>query len=119
VAAGIFIRSSRHRRRLGDGLVHFHHQAAQHRIAEAERTGELGERLLIAFDVEQDVVRLVHLGYGECQLAPAPILETMHRAAAGTDHALVAIDHRRNLLALIRVDQKHDFIMPHCRLPLG
>jgi len=32
---------------------------------------------------------------------------------------LLAIDHRRNLLALVRVDQKHDFIMPHCRLPLG
>src|SRR5258708_28899557 len=37
VAACIFIRSARHRRGLGDGLVHFHHQAAQYRLAEAER----------------------------------------------------------------------------------
>jgi hypothetical protein len=38
----------------------------------------------------------------------------MHRTTTGTDHALVAIDHRRNLLALVWMDQKHDFIMPHC-----
>ena len=117
VAAGILVRRARHRRGLGDGLVHLHDQTAQHRVAEAERAGELGERLLIALDVEQDVVRLVHLGDREGQLAPAPILEAMHLTAAGTDHALVAIDHRRNLLALVRMDQEHDFIMPHCRLP--
>src|SRR5882762_9096236 len=119
VAARVLIRSARHRRRFGDGFVHFHHQAAQHRVAEAERSGQFGERLLIAFDVEENVVRFVHLGDGEGQLAPAPILETMHRSAAGTDHALVAIDHRRNLLALVRMDQEHDFIMPHCKAPFG
>jgi hypothetical protein len=31
----------------------------------------------------------------------------MHGAIAGGDHAAVALDHRRNLLALVRVDQKH------------
>src|SRR5579863_5568214 len=119
VAARILIRGAGHRRGLGNGLVHLHYEVSQHRIAETERTRELGEGLLIALDVEQDVVRFVNFGNGEGQLAPAPVLETMHRAAAGTDHAFVAIDHRRNLLALVRVDQEHDFIMPHCRLPTG
>src|ERR1039457_783847 len=56
---------ARHRRGFGDRLVHLDHQAAQHRIAEAERAGEFGEGLLVAFDVQQDVMRLVHLGNGE------------------------------------------------------
>ena len=84
VAAGVLVRRAGHRRGLGDGLVHLNDEVAQHRVAEAERAGELGERLLIALDVEQDVVRLVHLGDGEGQLATAPILEAMHLTAAGS-----------------------------------
>src|SRR5580698_1728688 len=112
--AGVFIRGPRHRRGLCDRLVHLDHQAAQHRIAEAERAGQLSEGLLIALDVQEDVVRFVHFGDREGQLTPAPIFEPMHRPAAGSDHAFVAIDHRGDLLALVRMDQKHNSIMSHC-----
>ena len=103
----------RHRRRLGDGLVHLDDEVTQHGVAEAERAGELVERLLVALDVQQHVVRLVDLGDRIRELAAAPVFEAMHRAAAGGDHAAVALDHGRNLLALVRMDQKHDFVMPH------
>ena len=44
---------------------------------------------------------------------PKLLLETMDRAAARGNHAAIALDHRRNLFALIRVDQEHHFVMPH------
>ena len=114
VTARVFIRRARHRRGLRDRLVHLDHQTAKHRIAEAERARQLREGLLIAFDVQEDVVRFVHFGDREGQLTPAPILESMHRAAAGSNHAFVAIDHRGDLLALVWMDQEHNFIMSHC-----
>jgi hypothetical protein len=71
------------------------------------------ERLLVALDVQQHVVRLVHLGDRIGELAATPVLEPVHLAAAGRDHALVALDHGRNLLALVRMDQEYDLVMPH------
>ena len=47
------------------------------------------------------------------QLAAAPIFHAVHFAAAGGDHALVALQHGWNLFALIRVDQQDDFVMTH------
>ena len=47
------------------------------------------------------------------KLPTAPVLETMDLAAAGGDDPAVALDHGRDLLALIRMDQKHDFVMTH------
>src|SRR6185437_1922270 len=102
-----------HRRRLSHRRVHVHHQVAEHRIAEAERARQVTERLLIALDVHEHVVRFVHLGDGIGELAPAPILEAMDAAGAGGDHALVALDHRGHLLALIGMDQEYDLVMPH------
>ena len=88
----------------------------QHRVAETEGAGELIERLLVGLDVHQHVVRLVDLGERIGELAPAPVLEAVHVAAAGGDHALVALDHRGHLLALIRMHQENDLVMPHCVL---
>src|SRR5512135_1665586 len=50
-----------HRRGRGYGLGHPDDQMAQHGVAELERMLELVERLLIALDVHQHVVRLVDL----------------------------------------------------------
>ncbi len=52
------------------------------------------------------------------QLAPAPVLETVNRPVAGLDDGPVAVDHCRHLLALVRMDQKNDFIMTHYCLPV-
>src|SRR3970282_2096356 len=47
------------------------------------------------------------------QLTAAPVLETVDLALARLDQRLVALDHGRNLLALVRMDQEHDFVMTH------
>ncbi len=49
-----------------------------------------------------------------CQLAPAPILTTVNNTAGFGHHAVVAFNHGRNLFALVRMNQKHDFVMSHC-----
>src|SRR5687767_2026289 len=87
---------------------------AQHGVAEAEAAGQLAERLAVALDVHQDVVGLVNLRDRERQLTPAPILEAMHGAVAGRDHALVALQHGWNLLTLVGMDQENDLVMSHC-----
>src|SRR5690606_18287518 len=48
------------------------------------------------------------------ELAAAPILEAVDLAVATLDQRLVALDHGRHLLALVRMDQEHDFVMTHC-----
>ena len=59
---------------------------------------------------------LVDLRDRECELPAAPVFETMDRTAARGDHAAVALDHGGDLLALVRVDQEHDFIMTQLQL---
>jgi hypothetical protein len=58
-------------------------------------------------------MRLVDLLDRESELAAAPVFEPMHLAAARGDHAAVALDHRRYLFTLVRMDHEHHFIMPH------
>src|SRR6476661_3311559 len=102
-----------HRRRAGVGLLLLHRQVAQHGVVEAEGVLELTHHVLVGLDVDAQVVRLGELVDLVGQLAAAPVLDTMHLAAAGGDHALVTLQHGRNLFALVRVDQQHDFIMTH------
>src|SRR5690348_1419625 len=51
--------------------------------------------------------------------AAAPVLDAVHLAAFGLDEALVAVEHAGHLLALVRMDQEHDFIMTHCGFLMG
>ncbi len=88
---------------------------AQHRIVEAERTPDLVDHVVVALNVEEHVVRLVNLVDGMGQLAATPVFGAMDRTAGTGDHALVAFDHGRHLLALVRMDQEYDFVMSHCR----
>ena len=74
---------------------------------------ELVQGFLIALDVHEHVVRLVHLGDGKGHLAPAPVFEPVDRALAAGDGAAVAFDHRGHLLALIGMDDEYDFVMAH------
>jgi hypothetical protein len=55
----------------------------------------------------------VHLLQRVGELAPAPVLEAVHDAVARRDDALVALDHRGHLLALVRMDDEYDLVMPH------
>src|SRR3546814_15847452 len=47
------------------------------------------------------------------QLAATPVLETVDLALAAFDQRLVALYHGGHLLALVRMDQEHDFVMTH------
>ena len=100
-------------------LVHLDDQMAQHRIAELERVLELAERLAIALDVHQNIVRLVKLLNRIGELPAAPVFEAVHYAAALGDDALVALDHRGHLLALVGMDDKDDLVMPPSHLLMG
>ena len=74
---------------------------------------ELVQGFLIALDIHEHVMRLVHLGDGEGHLTPAPVLEAVDRTLAGGDGAAVALDHCGHLLALIGMDDEYDFVMTH------
>ncbi len=43
-AVAVLFLTTRHRRRLGHGFVHAHHEVAQHGVAETERARQLCER---------------------------------------------------------------------------
>ena len=95
------------------GLVAHDHQMAQHGVVEAEARLQLVQHVLAALDVQHHVVRLGQVLDRVSQLAAAPVFQAVNLAAVGLDQRLVALDHRRHLFALVRVDQKHDFIMTH------
>ena len=58
-------------------------------------------------------MRLVHLGDGKRELAPTPILEAVDGTAVRGDQAAIPLDHGRNLLTLVGMDQEYDLVMPH------
>src|SRR6187402_2049934 len=109
----LFIGGLGHRGGLGNGFVHVDYEVTQDGIAEAECSGQIVEGLLVALDVHENVVRLVDFGDGIGQLTSTPVLEAMHAAFAGGNHAFVALDHGGHLLALIGMDEKNDLVMPH------
>ena len=76
---------------------------------------------LIAYLLDEVIMNSYWLGYfnytcliGEFNSQVNPrLFEAMHLTATLGNHALVAFDHRGNLLALIRMDQEYDLVMPH------
>src|SRR5690606_6676556 len=101
-------------RLLGLRAVAADDQVAQDRVVEAEGLDQLVDGGLADLGVEQHVVGLDQVLDRVGQLAAAPVLEAVDGATGVLDQALVALDHRRHLLALVRVDQEHDFVMTHC-----
>src|SRR5215467_2127345 len=86
---------------------------AQHRVVELEGMLELAQRLGVALDVHEHVVRLVDLGERESELAAAPILEPVDLAVLARYRRTVTLDHRRDLLALVRVNDETHLVMSH------
>ena len=58
-------------------------------------------------------MRLVHLGDRVGQLAPSPIFKPVDTAALPGDHGAIPLDHPGHLLALVRVNNKDDFVVMH------
>src|SRR5688500_6867600 len=88
-------------------------------VIKLERVLELGEGLVVALDIHEHVVRLVDLVDRVGELAAAPVFEAVNAAVAGGDHLPVTVDHRRDLLALVRMDDENDFVMTHQVAPCG
>src|SRR3954453_4640062 len=86
---------------------------AQNGVIEAEGVLELVQRFLVDLDVHQHVVGFVNLLDRKGELTPAPVFQSMDTAVAAGHHALVALDHRGHLLALIGMDDKYNFVMSH------
>jgi len=107
----LFLLGLGHRRSLGDRLVALDHEVAQHGVVEAEGADELVERVLRTLDVHHQVMRLVNLVDRMGELTPAPVFFAVHGTAGAFDHAPITLQHRGNLLALVRMDQKHDFVV--------
>jgi hypothetical protein len=53
------------------------------------------------------------------QLAAAPVLLAMDLALRALDEVAIPLEHRGHLLALVRMDQKHDFVVSQSRLLMG
>jgi len=102
-----------HGRRAGVGLLLLNRQVAQHGVVELEGVLQFSHHGLVGFDVHAQVVGLGQLVDQVRQLTAAPVFYTVHLATASGDHALVALQHGWNLLALIRMDQQNDFVMTH------
>ena len=86
---------------------------AKHRVVELERVLELGQRLGVAFDVHQHVVRLVHLLDRVRHLPAAPVFQAVNPAAMAGHHRAVPLDHAGDLLALVGVHDENDFVVTH------
>ena len=109
----------RQRRRLGHGRGASNDEVADDRVAELEGARQLVECGVGALDVHEDVVRLVDLVDRVGELAPSPVFESVDRAAVRFDHRAIPLDHRRDLLALVGMDQEHHFVVSHRSLLAG
>ncbi len=86
---------------------------AQHGIIELEAMLEFVQGFLIALDVHQHVMCLVDFLDRVSHLTTAPVFQTMDATTACSQVGAITFDHGGHLLALIRVDDKYNFIMPH------
>ena len=61
----------------------------------------------------------MQLGNRIGELTAAPVFQTVDATLLLFNKAAITFQHGRNLLALVRMNQKTDFIMTHCKLPVG
>lgn len=102
-----------HRRRSGFSFLHLDGQVTQHGIIEFEGGFQLDQGLVVAFDVQADVVRFSQFLDRVSHLTTAPIFNTVDVTATARYGCFVTFDHGRHLLALVRVDDKYYFIVTH------
>ena len=69
---------------------------------------------MVGLYVHQNVVGLMNLINWVCELPSTPVFRAVKNAARFGNQTLVFLNHRRHLLALIRMDQKNDLIVSHC-----
>src|SRR5690606_12430800 len=108
-----FLHGLHHWRRCSFSFLHLDSQMTQNSIIEFETGFDFGQRFAVAFDVQANVVCLGQFLDHVCQLATAPVFDTVYDTTTGGNDTFVALDHGGHLLALIRMDNKYDFVMTH------
>jgi hypothetical protein len=86
---------------------------AQNGVIELECSFNIFQRFRTTLDVHQNIVGLVNLVDGISQMATAPVFKAMDRAITGLNHFAIFLNHRGDLLALVRMDHEHDFVVSH------
>ena len=86
---------------------------AQHGVVEFECMFQFVQRGLVALDVHEHVVGLVNFLDHVGELPAAPVFQSVDFPAAGGNHAPVTLDHGGHLLALVRMNDENDLVMPH------
>jgi hypothetical protein len=61
-------------------------------------------------------VSLVDLVDGVSELSPTPIFFSMDPSLGSLNHGSITLHHGGDILALVRMDQKHNFIVSQLRL---
>jgi hypothetical protein len=103
-------------RRLCDRFISADYEMSNYGIIKPECARYLVDDGAVGLYVHENVVRFVYLVDWMCQLAATPVFSAMNGTTGIRDHALVFFNHRRHLLALIRMDQEYDLVMSHERL---
>ena len=112
--ARVFLLTVPHERRDGgDGLRTVDDEVTKNRIVEAKRFFQRFQGGLVALDVEERVVGLVQFVDAVGQLAPTPVLAAVDDPRSVLDQAPVTLEHAGNLLALVGVGEKNDFVVAH------
>ena len=102
-----------HRRRSGFSFLHLDGQVTQHGIIEFEGGFQLDQGLVVAFDVQEDLVCFSQFLDRVSHLTTTPIFNTVYVTATARYGCFVTFDHGRHLLALVRMDDKYYFIVTH------
>ena len=94
-------------------MFHLDGQVTQNGIVEFECGFQFVQCFTVAFDVHQYVVSLGEFVDHVSQLTTAPVFDAMDFAAAGSYTVFLTFDHGSNLFALVRMNDKYDFIVTH------
>ena len=70
----------------------------------------------VALYIHQCIVCFMHIIDHVSQLTTAPIFNAVDVAPCISDHRAIALDHGRYFFTLIRMDQKHNFVVSHALL---
>ena len=106
-----------HGRNFSDRAVGMQNQVTKHGVIEPERSHQFIQGFLAALDIHQQIVGLVDLVDRMGELPSTPVFLAMDNAFSALDHASIALQHGGDVFALVRVDQKHDFVVSQLRLP--
>ena len=100
-----------------NGVVAPEDLVADHSIAELEGLGQFFDDSVVALDVHEHIVGALKLFNGVGQGPAAPVLQAVNLPFFACDQRLVPTHHGADLIALVGMDQEHDFIVSQLKNP--